>query len=151
MLSLKWGNNVVGVTKSSTIRVTEQLIDSHLHMVKGAMRSTRQPMIIWVSDFDLEGFKGNPEVSKEFCDRINEAGNISARGFNFLAYHDRHFALSMSMQALKVDGSTIFRVGQGLCWTEVVVGGDTKLAIQAYPEEESNPSSGELMETPLLL
>ena len=120
MLSLKWGNNEVVVTESSILRVTEQLIGSHLHMVKGAMRTTRQPMIIWVSDFDLEAFKRNPEVSKEFCDRVNETGNILARGFNFLVYHGRHFALSMSMQALEVDGGTIFGVGQGLCWTKVM-------------------------------
>ena len=150
MLCLKWGNNEVLVTESSTIRVTEQLIGSHLHMVKGAMRSTRRPMIIWVSDFDLEAFKRNPEVSKEFCDRVNETGNISARGFNFLAYQGRHFALSMSVQAVRVDGGTIFGVGQDLGWTKVDVGGETKLAILASPEGESNPSMGELMETPLL-
>ena len=111
MLNLRWGNNVVGVTESSTIRVTEQLIDSHLHMVKGAMRSTRQPMIIWVSDFDLEAFKRNPDVSKEFCDRIDGEGKILTRGFNFHAYYGRHFALSMSMQTLEINEGTVFRAG----------------------------------------
>ena len=137
MLCLKWGNTEVLITKSSTVRVTEQLIGSHLHMVKGAMRSTRQPMVIWVSDLDLETFKRNPGVSKEFCARVNETGNISTRGFNFLAYQGRHFALSMSVQALEIDGDTIFGMGQDLGWTKVDVGGETKVAILASPLGES--------------
>ena len=71
--------------------------------------------------------------------------------FNFLAYQGRHFALSMSVQALRIDGDTIFGMGQDLSWTKVDVGGETKLAILASPEGESNPSMGELMKTPLLL
>ena len=111
MLSLRWGNNIVGVTESSTIRVTEQLIDSHLHMVKGAMRSTRQPMIIWVSEFDLEAFKRSPDVSKGFCERTDEEGKTLKRGFNFHVYCGRHFALSMSLQALEINRNTIFKEG----------------------------------------
>ena len=142
MLCLKWGNTEVLVTKSSTVQVTEQLIGSHLHMVKGAMRSTRRPMIIWVSDFDLETFKRYPGVSKEFCARVNETGNISARGFNFLAYQGRHFALLMSVQALRIDEDTIFGMGQDLGWTKVDVGGETKVAILASPVGESGQSMG---------
>ena len=135
MLCLKWGNTEVLVTKSSTVQVTEQLIGSHLHMVKGAMRLTRRPMIIWVSDFDLETFKRNPEVSKEFCARVSQSGNVSTRGFNFLAYQSRHFALSPSVQALEVDEDTTFGIGQELGWTQVEIGGETKMAILASPLE----------------
>ena len=141
-MCLKWGNAEVLITESSTVRVTKQLIDSHLHMVKGAMRSTRQPMVVWVSDLDLGTFKRNPEVSKGFCTRINELGNVPTRGFNFLVYRGKHFALSMSVQALRIDGDTIFGMGQDLGWTKVDVGGETKLAILASPEGESNPSMG---------
>ena len=134
-MCLKWGNAEVLITESSTVRVTEQLIDSHLHMVKGAMRSTRQPMVIWVSDLDLETFKRNPEVSKEFCARVNESGNVSTRGFNFLAYQGRHFALSMSVQALEIDEDTTFELGQELGWIKVDIGGETKAAVLASPLE----------------
>ena len=104
-------------------------------------------MIIWVSDFDLEAFKRNPEVSKEFCDRVNETGNISSRGFNFLAYQGRHFALSMSVQALEVDEDTTFGIGQELGWTKVDIGGETKVAILASPLEGLGQSI-DLMEAP---
>ena len=135
MLCLKWGNTEVLITKSSTIRVTEQLIGSHLHMVKGAMRSTRQSMVIWVSNLDVEAFKGNPEVSKKFCARINDSGNLSTRGFHFLVYRGRHFALSPSVQALEVNEDTTFGIGQELCWIQVEIGGETKMAILASPLE----------------
>ena len=92
-------------------------------------------MIIWVSDFDLETFKRNPGVSKEFCARIDETGNISTRGFNFLAYQGRHFALSMSVQALEIDGDTTFELGQELGWIKIDIGGETKAAILASPLE----------------
>ena len=135
MMCLKWGNTEVLITESSTVRVTEQLIGSHLHMVKGAMRSTGRPMVVWVSDLDLETFKRNPEVSKEFCARVSESGNFSTRGFHFLAYQGRHFALSPSVQALEVDEDTTFGIGQELGWIQVEIGGETKMAILASPLE----------------
>ena len=146
-MCLKWGNAEVLITESSTVRVTEQLIDSHLHMVKGAMRSTRQPMVVWVSDLDLGTFKRNPEVSKGFCTRINELGNVPTRGFNFLVYRDKHFALSMAVQALEIDGDTTFELGQELSWIKVDIGGETKAAILASPLEGLD-QSGDLMEAP---
>jgi hypothetical protein len=135
MMGLKWGNAEVLITESSTARVAEQLMGSHLHMVKGAMRSTRQPMVVWVSDLDLETFKRNPEVSKEFCARMSESGNFSTRGFHFLAYQGRHFALSPSVQALEVDEDTTFEIGQELGWIRVKIGSETKMAILASPLE----------------
>ena len=135
MMRLKWGNAEVLITESSTARVAEQLIGSHLHMVRGAMRSTRQSMVVWVSNLDLETFKRNPEVSKEFCARISDSGNLSTRGFHFLAYRGRHFALSPSVQALEVDEDTTLEVGQELSWTRVEIGSETKMAILASPLE----------------
>ena len=134
-MRLKWGNAEVLITESSTARVVEQLVGSHLHMVKGAMRSTRQSMVIWVSNLDVEAFKGNPEVSKKFCARINDSGNLSTRGFHFLVYRGRHFALSPSVQALEVNEDTTLEVGQELSWTRVEIGSETKMAILASPLE----------------
>ena len=48
MLSLKWENNPIQVSEMSTIKVTEKLLNSHLHMVRGAIRTTKLPMIVWV-------------------------------------------------------------------------------------------------------
>ena len=134
-MRLKWGNAEVLITESSTARVAEQLIGSHLHMVKGAMRSTRQSMVVWVSNLDLETFKGNPEVSKRFCARISDSGNLSTRGFHFLAYRGRHFALSPSVQALEVDEDTTFEIGQELGWVQIKIGSEAKMAILASPLE----------------
>ena len=142
MMRLKWGNTGVLITASSTVRVTEQLMGSHLHMVMGAMRSTGQPMVVWVSDLDLEAFKRDPEVSKEFCTRVSESGSFSSRGFHFLAYQGRHFALSPSVQALEVDEDTTFGIGQELSWIQVEIGGETKMAILASPLEELGQPMG---------
>ena len=109
MLSLKWESNPIEVTELSTVKVTEQLMNSHLHMVRGAIRSTKQPMIVWVSELDLEVFKESLDVSKEFCRRLDENGKTLDRGFNFHMYRGQHFALSMSMQAVKISKNKVFK------------------------------------------
>ena len=142
-MCLKGGNGEVLGTASSTARVAEQLIGCHLHLGKGAMRSTRQSMVVWVSNLDVETFKGNPEVSKRFCARISDSGNLSTRGFHFLAYRVRHFSLSPSVQALEVDEDTTFEIGQELSWIRVKIGSETKMAILASPLEGSGQPMGD--------
>ena len=129
MLSLKWENNPIQVSEMSTIKVTEKLLNSHLHMVRGAIRATKLPMVVWVYDLDIEAFKESLDVSKEFCNRIDEDGKTLDRGFNFHTYRDQHFALSPSMQAVEINKETIFVGGQGIYWIKISMWGNKKLAI----------------------
>ena len=98
MLSLEWEGNPIEVTELSTRKVTEQLMNSHVHMVRGAMRVTKQPMVVWVSGLNLDIFKASLDVSKEVSARWDENGKALDRAFNFHSYCGQHFALSMSMQ-----------------------------------------------------
>ena len=118
-------------------------------MVRGAIRATKQPMVVWVYDLDIEAFKESLDVSKEFCNRIDEDGKTLDRGFNFHMYRGQHFALSPSMQAVEINKETIFVGGQGIYWIKISMWGNKKLAILAYPEDGTYPTTKLVSEAPL--
>ena len=119
MLNIKWDNNQIKIPESSAIKVTEKLLNSHLYMAKGSMRATKQPMIIWVNDLQIEAFKESMDISKEVSNRINENGKKHDRDFHFHKYKGQSFALSPSMQQIEVDKETTFVEGQGIYWIKI--------------------------------
>ena len=111
---------------------------------------TKQPMIVWVSELDMEVFKESLDVSKEFCGRLDENGKTLDRGLNFHMYRGQHFALSMSMQAVEINKDRVFKTGEGLYWIKINMWGSMKLAVLAYPEDGSDPITNMVLEAPLL-
>ena len=140
MLSLEWEGNLIEVSEPSARKVTEQLMSSHIHMVRGAIRVTKQPMVVWVSGLNLDLFKASPGVAKEVSARQDENGRALDRGLSFHSYCGRHFALSMAMQAVDVSPHSVFQMGGGLYWMMLNLWDTKRLAILAYPDAGSNPT-----------
>ena len=63
-------------------------------------------------------------------------------------YKDQHFALSPSMQAVEIDKDTTFVGGQGIYWIKISMWGNKKLAIVAYPEDGTSPTTKLILEAP---
>ena len=53
------------------------------------------------------------------------------------------------MQQIEVDKETTFVEGQGIYWVKIKLWGSEKLAIVAYPEDKTNPTTDMILEPPL--
>jgi hypothetical protein len=149
MLTLKLESNQRRIAQINAIHVTENLLNSHYHMVKSAMRTIKEPMIMWINDLEIEAFKDSMDTSKEVCKRIDEQGKKHERDFHFHRYKGQAFALAPSMQKLEVDKETTFVEGGGVYWLRTKMWGNEKLCIVAYPENDTDPVTEMIHEPPV--
>ena len=130
------------IERSSMFKTVEQLVRSHVHRALGAMRYSKDDMVIWC-DFPYEKFKMSGGVVTGYHPWLNEQG-IREGDYKYKEYKEFCYGLSPAMQSIRFTSDEHLKL-LGIKMREQPVPFKTHEGLP-WPEDQTRPMKYLIME-----